>query len=204
MARKQIISVIILSLLVGFGGGAAGGKISFSLLKRQAEKGGQVFVPTETKKIKVEESSAIIDVVKKVSPSVVSVLTTTKIADIFGDVAEQKGGGTGFIITADGLIATNKHVVPDNGGSIKVVTKDGKTYAAKIQSIDPLNDFAVLKIDAKNLPVVDLGDSDDLEIGQQVVAIGNALGEFQNTVTSGIISAKERTITASIGAGNSE
>ena len=204
MTKKQIIIIFIISLFIGLGGGVIGGNLTFKQLKKQSEKDGNIFVPTEINKIKVEESSAIIDVVKKVSPSVVSVLTTTKIADIFGDVAEQKGGGTGFIITADGLIATNKHVVPDNGGSIKVVTKDGKTYAAKIQSIDPLNDFAVLKIDAKNLPVVDLGDSDDLEIGQQVVAIGNALGEFQNTVTSGIISAKERTITASIGAGNSE
>src|SRR3990170_8545564 len=160
MARKQIISVIILSLLVGFGGGAAGGKISFSLLKRQAEKGGQVFVPTETKKIKVEEDSAIIDVVKKVTPSVVSVVTTTKIQDFFGEINEQKGGGTGFILTADGLIATNKHVISDASAKIKVVTKDGKTFDAKVQSIDPLNDFAVLKVDAKNLPVVDLGDSD--------------------------------------------
>lgn len=159
---------------------------------------------TETKKVKLEESSAIIDAVNKVSPAVVSIVSKSKVQNIFGNVIEQEGGGTGFIITSDGLILTNKHVVSDTSASYTVITSDGKNYDAKIQSSDPLNDLAVIKIDARNLPVVDLGDSDDLVVGQWVVAIGNALGQFQNTVTVGVVSAKQRDISASDSSGGSK
>jgi serine protease Do len=116
--------------------------------------------------------------------------------DIFGQTSEEKGGGTGFIITSDGLILTNKHVVENLRATYQVFTSDGKNYQAKVKAKDPLNDLAVLEIKGKNLPVADLGNSDDLKIGQRAIAIGNALGEFQNTVTTGVISAKERSITA--------
>ena len=152
---------------------------------------------SETKKIKIEESSAIIDAVKKVSPAVVSIVSKSQSQNIFGNIVQQEGGGTGFIITNDGLILTNKHVISDSSATYSVVLADGKTYDAKIQSIDPLNDLAVIKVEAKNLPVVELGDSDQLVVGQWSVAVGNALGKFQNTVTVGVISAKERKIEAS-------
>jgi len=108
----------------------------------------------------------------------------------------EVGGGTGFIITADGLILTNKHVVADTAAEYSVVALDGKRYDAKVLAIDPFIDVALIKIEAKNLPTVSLGDSDKIQIGQTVIAIGNTLSEFRNTVTKGVISGINRRVTA--------
>jgi serine protease Do len=150
--------------------------------------------------VNVQESSATIEAAKKVSPAVVSITTEGQTQTLFGTQATT-GGGTGFIITNDGLIATNRHVVEAAQKGLTVVTADGTSYQATVAAVDPTLDFALIKVDAKNLPVVTLGDSDALEVGQNVIAVGNALGQFQNTVTTGVISAKERDIQA--GAGNS-
>lgn len=107
------------------------------------------------------------------------------------------GGGSGFIISSDGLILTNKHVVSDTGAQYSVLTNDGKTYKATVLARDPDQDLAVLKIDATNLPTVTLGDSDSLQLGQTAIAIGNALGQFSNTVSVGVVSGLGRTVTAS-------
>lgn len=147
--------------------------------------------------IVLEESSAIIDVAEKISPSVVSIVATRNVEDLFGNVFEQTGGGTGFVITSDGLILTNKHVVNQADATYTVLTSDGKDYTARVLALDPVLDLAIVKIDASGLRPVELGSSDDLEIGQWVVAIGNALAEFQNSVTVGVVSAKDRQITAS-------
>lgn len=154
---------------------------------------------TTNEKIVLEESSKVIDAVKKVSPAVVSINTSQNVQDFFGRIYTQEGGGTGFIITNDGLILTNKHVA-EAGDTLKVLMSDGKTYDAKVAAADPTNDLAILKIEANGLPVVELGDSDALQVGQWAIAVGNALGELQNTVTVGVISARERQLTA--GAGN--
>ncbi len=151
----------------------------------------------------LEESSAITDSVEQVSPAVVSITTTQNVRDFFGRTVEQKGGGTGFILTSDGLIVTNKHVVSDDAATYHVFLNDGQDYEAKVVARDPLNDLAVVKIEATGLPVVEIGSSDDLKVGQWVIAIGNALGEFNNSVTVGVVSAKERQITAN-GGGVSE
>lgn len=116
---------------------------------------------------------------------------------------QQIGGGSGFVISSDGLILTNKHVVSYTEAEYTVLTNDGKKYDAKVLARDPVLDVAVVKIEAKGLPVAQLGDSDSLAIGQTVIAIGNALGEFRNTVTKGVISGIGRTITAG-GAGGEE
>lgn len=166
--------------------------------------GGATQITRTQQNITLRESSAIIEAVEKTSPSVVSVVSTRNVRSIFGGVFEQRGGGTGFIIRENGLIATNRHVVADDTAEYKVVTADGKTYDAKVVAKDPFNDLAVIKINAGDLPVADLGDSDALKVGQRVVAIGNALGEYQNTVTSGIISAVDRVIVANAGNGQSE
>ncbi len=110
---------------------------------------------------------------------------------------KEVGGGSGFTISEDGLILTNKHVVLDKNASYTVITNNGEQYDAEILAQDPLRDLAVLKIDANSMPVVKLGDSDNIKVGQTVVAIGNALGEFRNTVSVGIVSGLSRTITAS-------
>jgi len=110
---------------------------------------------------------------------------------------QEVGGGSGFIISSDGLILTNKHVVSDINAQYSVLTNDGNTYTAKVLARDPDQDLAVLKIDATNLPTVSLGDSDSLELGQTAIAIGNALGQFSNTVSVGVVSGLGRTVVAS-------
>jgi len=114
-----------------------------------------------------------------------------------GPVTSQQGIGTGFIIDSDGIVLTNNHVVSDKSIDYTVLTSEGKKYTVKKIARDPGNDFAILKVDAKGLPTLKFGDSDTLKVGQKVVAIGNALGRFGNTVTVGVVSGKGRGITAS-------
>ncbi|MFH1643460.1 MAG: trypsin-like peptidase domain-containing protein [Patescibacteria group bacterium] len=175
------------------------------------------------------QEQTIIDVVKSASPAVVSIVVAKDLpvieqyfynpfegsGDFFGNIqvpgyrqngTEKRivGGGTGFLITKDGTIITNKHVVLDDEAYYTVVTSDGKEFEAKILAKDPIEDLAVLKIEGEvDFPVLNIGDSDKLQIGQTVIAIGNALGEFQNTVSVGVISGLSRTIEAS-GGGFSE
>jgi len=106
------------------------------------------------------------------------------------------GGGSGFIISQNGTVLTNKHVVMDPKADYSIVTGDGRKFDAKVLARDPLSDVAILKTDAENLPNITLGSSKNLELGQTVIAIGNALGEFQNTVSTGVVSGLSRMITA--------
>ncbi len=114
-----------------------------------------------------------------------------------GTELQEVGSGSGFIISSDGLILTNKHVVFDKSASYTVFTNDGKKYDAKVLARDSVQDLAVVKIIAAGLPTVELGDSNALELGQTAIAIGNALGEYRNTVSVGVISGLARTVTAS-------
>jgi len=114
-----------------------------------------------------------------------------------GTQFQEVGGGSGFIVSSDGLIVTNKHVVADTAASYTVLTNDGKKYDAKVLARDPNRDVALIKISANDLPVISLGDSDGIKLGQTAIAIGNALGEFRNTVSTGVISGLARNITAS-------
>jgi len=157
----------------------------------------------QNKQVTLQENSATIELAKNVGPSVVSINTSAATQSIFGLDQTQKGAGTGIIVTADGIILTNKHVV-DGADSFTVTTTDGKEYKGKLLAKDPANDVAFLKIEASGLKVAELGDSDNVQVGQRVVAIGNALGEFANTVTTGVISGKSRPIEASDGQGGTE
>ncbi|MDA2935619.1 trypsin-like peptidase domain-containing protein [Patescibacteria group bacterium AH-259-L05] len=119
---------------------------------------------------------------------------------------QEVGGGTGFVISSkDKLILTNKHVVSDEEAEYTVVTNEGDTYEAKVLARDPFNDIAVLKINSEefNLDEMVLGNSDNLKIGQSVIAIGNALGEYRNTVTKGVISGIGRRVVAGDAMGQS-
>jgi serine protease Do len=110
---------------------------------------------------------------------------------------QEVGGGTGFVVSAaEGLILTNKHVVTDEEAEYSVITNEGKKYEAEVLARDPFNDMAILKISAIDLPEIKLGDSDQIKLGESVIAIGNALGEFRNTVTKGVISGISRRIEA--------
>ena len=168
------------------------------------------------------EKSQIVSTIKKVMPAVVSIVISKSLEAIekeippevlpflpFGqphlNVPEEEidahgmvkiGGGSGFIVDPSGVILTNKHVVADPKAEYTVVTHDDKKYEAEVLARDPIDDVAILKIKGNNLPSVELGESTDLDLGETVVAIGNALGIFKNTVSSGIISGLSRSIRA--------
>ncbi|MCA9338882.1 trypsin-like peptidase domain-containing protein, partial [Candidatus Saccharibacteria bacterium] len=149
--------------------------------------------------IVLQEGEVVSEVAKKVSPSVVSIVGqagTTMGTN--GIVAQQETAGTGIIISENGYVVTNKHVLEGSSGKVSVVLSDGTRYKnVKEVGKDPLNDIAFLKIeDANNLTPAQLGNSRNVDIGQKVVAIGNALGQFKNTVTSGIISGIGRPVVA--------
>jgi S1-C subfamily serine protease len=168
-------------------------------------------------KFSFDEQEATVRAIKKNQASVVDVLIyeENESLNINVKTGEKKieknkeliGSGTGFIISANGLILTNKHVVTASKSvsvDYKVVLNSGKKYSAKVLSKDPLNDLAVLKIEDKKLPAVELGDSSKLQIGSTVIAIGNALGRYQNSATKGIVSGLGRHIIANDQEGNSE
>lgn len=125
-------------------------------------------------------------------------ITTSITTNYWGYTTTSAASGSGFILTADGYILTNYHVVEDSS-SVKVSMYDGSSYDAQIVGYDESNDIAVLKIDAQGLTPVVLGDSDDLNVGDTVVAIGNPLGELTFSLTQGAVSAKDREITLSSG-----
>lgn len=185
------------------------------------------------------QEEAVVSVVKKTNPAVVSIVITKDVPVIeryyerspdtlnpFGDLfgnnffqpfqfqipqyrqngtqKQEIGGGSGFLISADGLLITNRHVVAQEGAEYTVFTNDGKKYTATVKARDSVNDIAVLKIDGRDLPFLEFGNSDQLEVGQGVIAIGNALGEFRNTVSVGVISGLARSIRAGDGSGQAE
>ncbi|MFH1509306.1 MAG: trypsin-like peptidase domain-containing protein [bacterium] len=182
---------------------------------------GEISRNQNNKAVTIDEDSGIISAVDKVKPAVVSIVVTKDLEKIYNNLGEggifdnlfpytfelpenergqtEIGGGSGFIVSEDGLIITNRHVVSDGEADYTVVTSDGEEYPAEIIAKDTITDLAVIKIEAKNLTVVEFGDSDALKIGQRAIAIGNSLGEYENSVTAGIISATGRNITASSG-----
>ncbi len=148
-------------------------------------------------------SGSIAEVASRVSPSVVSIVTETRSQNFYGQSATSSAAGTGFIISADGYVLTNKHVI-ENAENISVVLDNGTAYTDVEQvGTDPLNDAAILKIkNVSDLSYLKLGDSKTITVGQEVIAVGNALGLYQNTVTSGIISGTGRSLVASDSTGS--
>lgn len=140
---------------------------------------------------------SVADVVKKVAGSVVSIVTETRRTNMLGQNTSGSAAGTGVIVSSDGYILTNKHVI-EGASKVNVIMDNGTRYTdVEVAGTDPLNDIVFLKInDVKDLPTAKLGDSKTVSVGQQVVAIGNALGQYKNTVTSGIISGIGRSIRA--------
>lgn len=139
--------------------------------------------------------SSISSVAEKVAPSVVSIVTSS--VNRYTLDTEQSGAGTGVILSSNGYILTNKHVVKDST-QLTVITSDGEMYDnVKVIFQDPFNDLAFLKVsNPKNFKPIEIGDSKTVKVGQSVIAIGNSLGQYQNTVTRGIISGTNRSITA--------
>jgi S1-C subfamily serine protease len=218
LRKILLILAVVFFLLVTILGGAIADRIFVfrPLDKFFPRKGGTL----QVNRVLTEES-AVIDVAEEVSPSVVTVSMQTSPQRILqfnpfsGFTSSIQGGqpqdiGSGFIVSKDGLIVTNKHVVSEVNAQYKVITKDDKEYEVKKVSRDPANDIAILKIDpsagfhsddasseraGQELKPVEIGDSTNLKVGQFVIAIGTALGEFRHTVTTGVISGLGRGIT---------
>jgi serine protease Do len=239
-SKKGIfLTIVILVIVVSSGFGAIFGFMAGSIAQKvfpnvlNSANNLEAFLGNNTsdsqdvvKQKVVEEDSAVIDVVKKATPAVVSIIISKdmpKVQDFFSDPfsfpglnpfenpgtpgqggteKEQIGGGSGFIISQDGMIVTNKHVVSDTAADYTVVTSDDKEHPAKVLAKDPVNDIAIIKIDGSGYSTIDFGDSKNLQIGQTVVAIGNSLGQFTNTVSRGIISGLKRNLTAGGGLGS--
>lgn len=218
-----IIAIILVLVLLGIGSGVIGLKTDRlpTFLNQATSKlrlsGPNVGPSNSQNGVRVvSEESVTIDIVKKVTPAVVTVGITANQpvfgfdnSDPFGMgmggfmMPRQQGTrqikqdiGSGFIIRNDGMIITNKHVVSDTTAKYRVITSDNKSYDVQKIYRDPNNDLAILKIDASNLPTVEMGDSSKLQVGQFALAIGTALGEFRSTVTTGVVSGLSRGITA--------
>lgn len=165
----------------------------------------------------VNEESVITDVAARSSQSVVTIgikktQTSANLFDadpfdpfgFFSPAPKNRGLGksveqdigSGFVISSEGLVVTNKHVVSDTEASYRVITKEDKTYEVKKIYRDPTNDLAILKIEGSGFKTMELGDSSNLKLGQLVIAIGTALGEFRYTVTTGVVSGLGRSISA--------
>lgn len=189
--RNKIITtvgIILLSGVVGFGTGYAGSHLSNNAnvtIQQQTNKSNSGTV----------QVSDVSDIVEKCKDSVVEITTESVSSgnSIFGQYVSQ-GAGSGVIISKDGYIVTNNHVV-SGATSLKVTTTDGTEYDASVVGKDSQTDLAVIKVDANNLQAATLGDSDILQVGDPAIAIGNPLGELGGTVTTGIISATDRQIT---------
>ncbi|MDO8663865.1 MAG: trypsin-like peptidase domain-containing protein, partial [Candidatus Wildermuthbacteria bacterium] len=161
------------------------------------------------------EKSPIIEIAKRVCPAVITIVISKDLPKIEGfyvmpfggqDFVMPKmnggkertkiGGGSGFIVSEDGYVLTCNHVVGDPEADYTVIIDPQRKYPAKVLAKDPLIDVAILKIQGKNFPCLELGDSDKLELGEPVLAIGNPLGEFEDTLSAGIVSGLSRKITA--------
>ncbi len=210
-ARTKLAAILLLVLIcaaAGFGGGYLGSK------NQMQDTGGTPVISKANQQSILNESQLINAIAKNVSPSVVSVDVISQAAaapDLFGFATgggQQRSAGTGIIISDDGYIVTNRHVVPSGSSTISVTLSDG-TQLDDVQVVGRTNesdslDIAILKIkDAKGkkLQKATLGDSAKVQVGDKAVAIGNALGQFQNTVTDGIISGFGRSVQASDGSG---
>lgn len=192
----KYIAIVFLLFAGCFAAGLSGGYIASRLSEGNATIINRDSSQDGNKLVSKEEED-ISDVANKVSPSVVSIVTEAQSRSFFGAAEMRQGAGTGIIVSEDGYVLTNKHVIADTQ-NLSVITSDGTVHeSVRVVGEDPLNDLAFLKINgAGKLKPATLGDSSSIRIGQKVVAIGNSLGEFQNTVTYGIISGKGRPVSA--------
>lgn len=190
------IGVALLAGAAGFGGAFLQDELADKAIFTEARTDGNVGMTAS--------EQDITGAVNKVNKSVVSIVTEVRSRTYLGTQVGE-GAGTGIIVSKDGYVLTNKHVI-DGASDMGVVTSDGTTYDnVTLIGTDPLNDVAFLKIGRVNdLPVAELGDSNSIRVAQEVIAIGNSLGQYQNTVTSGIISGKGRPVTAEAGDGGTE
>lgn len=192
-----IAACIILSAGAGFGGSMLAINLSNgnkAVLYQGVDNSSNNTTTTSTSTSTNGTGLSIEQIANKTMESVVEIQTESVSTNSFYQQAIQSGAGSGVILSKDGYIVTNNHVIA-GANKVTVTTKDNKNYSAKLVGADPTSDLAVIKIDAKNLTPAVLGESSKLKVGDTAVAIGNPLGELGGTVTSGIISALDREIT---------
>lgn len=199
--------VLIIGLIFGaIGGGVAGGLVATNALRAAQTVAISSVTPTASRTVAAvpavtgagDSSAAAVEAVKKVQPAVVTVINTQpaqRVFSFFGgsQVQQPTSSGSGVIISPQGYIVTNNHVI-ENSESLQVIYADGTKVPAKLVGADQYADVAVIKVDGEVPAVATLGNSDNVQIGETVIAIGSALGDFKNTVTSGVISAVGRSL----------
>lgn len=195
--KSSLALKILLCAAVGFTSGVGGTMLTLALTKGSLKGNSDVLyqsvIQTNTDGEEITNLSTQ-DIVENVKNSVVEITTSVKQTTIFMEQYISSGAGSGVVLSAEGLIVTNHHVI-DKADEIKVRLANGEEYDAELIASDAQTDLAVLRIDADNLQPVVLGDSNALKVGENVVAIGNPLGSLGGTVTEGIISALDREIT---------
>lgn len=194
--NKSKVFWILICALVGFVSGIGGTFLTLQLsggISSNTDVIYQSVVQTNEDGEAVDEMSTV-DVVENVKDSIVEITTSKTETTVFLQQYVTSGAGSGVVFSDAGLIVTNHHVI-DGADEIKVRLTNGDEYGAELIASDAQSDLAVLRIDAENLTPVVLGDSDTLNVGESVIAIGNPLGSLGGTVTEGILSAKDREIT---------
>ena len=185
----------LVALIAGaVGGSIGGGTVAYFLSRAPATTTPvEESVVGRSQQVMQTDESAIIDVVQKIGPTVVTVISKVSgRIDLFGEISEETTAGSGVIVDRRGYIVTNQHVVGESR-DLSVILFNGERKSASLVGTDyPFTDLAVIKIEAEGLTAAELGNSDQLAVGQRVVAIGSALGDFRNTVTAGIISGLHR------------
>jgi serine protease Do len=194
--RKTYIATAVLVVLCG-ASGVAGGMLAQHMRNNQTTTNSVSEVSGSGAHLASKSSSTTIaGLASNISPAVVDITTQSTTFSFFGGPQSQQGAGTGMILTSSGYILTNNHVLPVDNGTITVTTQNGKQYTANVVAANTNKDLALLKIKASGLPTVTLGDSSQEVVGGGVIAIGNALGQFSNSVVSGIISGLNRSVQA--------
>jgi 2-alkenal reductase len=186
-ARPRLIGFVAVALAAGIVAGSLSGLAVVNLVGVTPPGGNEAPPADPVRDVTLDEASAIIDAVAIVAPAVVTIDVTV--------ATGGSGSGSGFIFDPDGWILTNRHVAGD-ASSMVVTLADSREFEAILVGTDTLTDLAIIKIDATDLPTAPIGSSAALEIGQLAIAIGNPLGEFSDTVTTGIISGLSRHINA--------
>ncbi|MFZ1626322.1 MAG: trypsin-like peptidase domain-containing protein [Candidatus Moraniibacteriota bacterium] len=228
VSRTPWALVVLLSFVFGLIGGYMARLDSVSVIARLFHEGPKMNQSAQSlvsASVPLEDQ-AIVGVVERGSPAVVSIVISKDVPKVrntfrtpfgfpfFNNRSEEiapgestrqtVGHGSGFLVSSDGYIVTNKHVVSDTKAEYTVITNDGKELPATVLALDPVNDVAVIKVNGDGFPSLPLGDSDGLRVGQTAIAIGNPLGEFANSVSRGIISGLKRQVTAGVSYGQEE
>ena len=200
--RNRVVRLVLVSALLSAALSGAGTYLAFSLTRGATSPNPGTGQSTTVQTISLTQSDAIVRVATMVKPSVVTI-TTSGISGVSPFSVPSTGAGSGFVVSADGLILTNNHVVT-GASSLTVTLDDTRQLQATVVVTDTTHDLALVKIDASGLTPVTLGDSSKVQVGQLAIAIGSPLGTFTDSVTQGIVSGTNRSITVGDRATRSE